>query len=177
MPRHKISPFAQRKQPRTCECGQHAWTTLTLGYVTMVSPEDAHLLRAKAWTAGESKKLKKKTVYVRSRLTKLHREILNPPPGMPIDHRNGNGLDNQRGNLRVSTVQENSRNSRRHRDCSSRFKGVSWVADMGMWNVQICVDGNRMRLGYFEGEDEAAKTYDAAALKLFGPFAKLNFPL
>lgn len=143
-----------------CNCGNHAWSALTRGYVTMVSPEDAHFLRARSWTAAENKK--KKTVYARSTYTKLHREITAAPSGLLVDHHNGNGA-------------ENAQNARSHSDSTSKFKGVCWVTDAEKWCAQICKDGNRIQLGQFDEEIEAAKAYDAAALKLFGPYSKRNF--
>jgi hypothetical protein len=169
MPRPKLA-----RPVSICNCQAHAWTVLTLGYVALVSPEDAHFLKSRKWTAAENKR--KTLVYVRSTYTKLHREILDAPPKILVDHKNGNGLDNQRGNIRLSTNKENARNIPRHRDCSSRFKGVCWLTKPEMWLAQICKDGHRMHLGVFEDEIEAAKTYDTAALKLFGEFARLNFP-
>lgn len=174
MPRHKISPFIDRKQPRFCECGQHAWTRISGGYVTMVSVEDADLLRQRAWSSENNRK--KKTIYVRSNSNKLHRIIMGDPNGMIVDHENGNGLDNQRRNLRICTVQQNAQNAPRHKDGSSRFKGVCWDEKRGKWVVQVCLDYKRKTLGSFDCEIEAAKIYDAFAIDNFGEFARLNFP-
>ena len=46
----------------------------------------------------------------------LHRFIMNAPPGKLVDHRDGNGLNNTRENLRIATASENGRNSYRHRN-------------------------------------------------------------
>ena len=52
----------------------------------------------------------KKTVY-------LHRLLTDAPAGMYVDHRNFNGLDNRRQNLRVVTPAENARRRRCRKDC------------------------------------------------------------
>ena len=47
-----------------CACGEMAWAVLTKGYVTFVSPEDAHHLQQRKWYAKESKS--KRVVYVQA---------------------------------------------------------------------------------------------------------------
>lgn len=90
------------------------------------------------------------------------------------DHINGNGLDNQRKNLRPATVQQNNRNARKQEGTTSQYKGVCWRKDKKKWNAYIMVDRKRLHLGYFTDEKEAAKAYDAAAKKHFGDFANFN---
>ena len=58
--------------------------------------------------------------------------------------------------------------------CSSRFMGVSWNKDIRKWQAYIQVDGVQHHLGLFENEEEAARARDAAAVELFGSFARLN---
>ena len=43
-----------------------------------------------------------------------------------VDHRNGNGLDNRRENLRESTRHQNKMNSTKHKKLTSVYKGVCW---------------------------------------------------
>ena len=90
-----------------------------------------------------------------------------------VDHIDGNGLNNQRSNLRAATNSQNLRNSG-PRGGSSQFKGVFRYRN-GRWQSSIMVDGKSTHLGYFVEEVEAALAYDAAALRLHGPFARLNF--
>ena len=94
-----------------------------------------------------------------------------------IDHANGNGLDNQRSNLRSATNIQNMRNRLPNINHSSQYKGVYWQTGRRVWVARIGYGGQRHDLGCFGDEEEAAKAYDAAAQAAFGEFARLNFPV
>jgi hypothetical protein len=108
----------------------------------------------------------------------MHRLILGlDDPAISADHKNGNGLDNRRKNLRVATHPQNMANRHRHRLSKSGFIGVHkvgpslWVATVGR-----PIDG-RNPIGWFRDPIEAAHARDQAARERYGTFAKLNFPL
>ena len=108
----------------------------------------------------------------------LHRLVLmDVPKGMQIDHRNRDGLDCQRHNLRIATHAQNQRNKRGSRD---GLKGVWYDSrpkqKLNPWRSQITVDRRNIRLGCFGTEEEAAQAYDRAARQYHGDFARLNFP-
>ncbi len=118
-----------------------------------------------------------KTGPMKTNLVRLHRLILSPPPGLLVDHKNSNSLDNRRENLRPATRSQNACNRRSSKSKkSSRFIGPSLDKRRGKWAVKLINNGNRIWIGYFEDEIEAAHTYDAAAKKYHGEFARLNFP-
>lgn len=169
MPTHNLP-----RPVHTCNCGDHAWTVLTRGYATMVSVEDAHFLQERAWCA----EVAGRKVYAVSgrEYFKLHRVVLQNETEMLCDHKNGNGLDNRRDNLRLATDRQNSQNMRKARNKTSQFKGVCWDKQRNKWESKIRVDGIRQRLGFFSDEVEAACAYDTAAIKHFKEFAWLNFP-
>lgn len=90
-----------------------------------------------------------------------------------IDHRNGNGLDNQRANLRSATSPQNAANQFQK---AGTYKGVSWKSRLDKWQAHIRIDGHLQYLGVYAVEEDAARAYDATALAAWGEFARLNFP-
>jgi hypothetical protein len=108
----------------------------------------------------------------------MHRFVLDISPGDPrkVDHKNGNGLDNRRINLRVATPKTNAWNRRKSSANVSGFKGVWCEARSGLYCSSITVHGETTYLGRRKTAVEAARLYDAAALYFFGEFAWINFP-
>ena len=105
----------------------------------------------------------------------IHNIIMKPSEGLVVDHIDGDPLNNQKSNLRVCTKKENSFN--RGKRCSgktSKFLGVS--RDKKKFVAKIKLDGKTRHIGSFSSEIDAAKVYDEMAKKLFGKFARLNFP-
>jgi hypothetical protein len=96
-----------------------------------------------------------------------------------IDHRDHNGLNNQRCNLRVATKTQNMRNIVKVTPNTSGFKGVEFTKRKGglerPWRSRITVDLKKLQLGYFADPLSAAVAYDMAAVKNFGEFAYCNF--
>jgi hypothetical protein len=109
-----------------------------------------------------------------SRVGSMHRWLMNYPTGRFVDHRNRNGIDNRRSNLRLATVSQNAMNARVVKGVSA-FKGVT-LERRGRWRARIKIDGVRHSLGQFSTALEAANAYDVAALRIFGEFAAPNFP-
>jgi len=160
----------------------HMEITLTNGGVMLVDADDLPLVSGFSWhwvsrTAGgnvvkyaETTKKKNKIKFQ----ALAHRLVMSPDPGFVVDHINGNGLDNRRGNLRICRQGENARNRRHSIKRRSCFKGVAIRADTGKWRARIMVDRHEINLGCFDTAIDAAAAYNAAALKYFGIFAHLN---
>jgi hypothetical protein len=151
---------------------------LTQGKTALVEAADAERVlqykwhaccRATTWYAATSKERRK------GRVVYLHRFILGARPHEHVDHINGNGLDNRRENLRICTNAENRRNMRLQRGVS-QFKGVARdLRQPGRpWVAYINYDGRKINLGAYESEVDAARAYNAAAIKYHGQFASLN---
>lgn len=105
----------------------------------------------------------------------MHTLLLNPTvPGLTVDHIDGNGLNNQRLNLRLATLQQQRQNKSKHLNPTSRYKGVSYQSERNKWVAQICINGRQTSLGRFDLEIDAAKAYNRAAKLHYGEFAKIT---
>jgi len=152
---------------------------LTRGYVALVDDEDYERVNAFKWCV----RIKSNTQYairgvsIGGRKTKtitMHQFINNAPIGFVTDHKDRNGLNNQKHNFRTCTQSQNSMN-RKTNYGSSKYKGVNLNKQMNKWMSYIRVNKILIYLGCFEDEIIAAKTYDLAAIKYFGEYAYLNF--
>ena len=106
----------------------------------------------------------------------MHRLIMKLQRGDAryIDHIDGNGLNNQKENLRVVTKAQNGWNQGVRKSNSSGYKGVSWHKGMGKWQAKIRCKGEIHYLGFFEIKKEAATAYNNGAIKYHGEHARLN---
>lgn len=107
-------------------------------------------------------------------MIRMHRLIMGiTDPRIQVDHRDNDGLNNRRYNLRVASVHQNSMNTR-PRKGTSKFKGVCFQKNK--WRATIMHNYKSIGLGSFDSEFEAALAYDKKAKELFGEFARLNNP-
>lgn len=167
----KVKPHAT-----ICECGEHAFANTTKGHVVFVDADDHHILAAHKWTASERPLKKGKKVYVYRMELKpggvqvnhyLHRKI-RPTDAPTIDHKDGDGLNNRKSNLRDATIEQNAAN-KTYPSSKSGIRGV-FRSSNGKYRA-VC---RGKHLGTFDCPHEAARTYDAEASRQFGEFAVLN---
>lgn len=149
------------------------------GLVALVDDEDYERVSSHRWSVATGGGPNVPKIYAKcwrdGRPEMLHNFLTGSPE---TDHRNGNGLDNRRCNLRPANRGQNLANTskrtvRKGVPTSSRFKGVHRVPS-GNWRADIVAQKIRYCLGTFPLEEDAAKAYDHAALELFGEFARTN---
>lgn len=158
--------------------GDVAYITLSSGAVAVIDAADAPHVSAWNWTARS--KSAGSTVYVTrggpTGVIHLGRALLGIADGRFVDHRDGDGLNNRRANLRVATRRQNAWNRKIGSANSSGFKGVCYRSDRSTWLAAITSEGRLIKIGTFSAPEDAARAYDEQARRLFGPFAALNFP-
>ena len=159
---------------------------LTQGKVALVDDADFewlsqwnwcadHQSGENGWYARRGARLGEEGQWTKVR---MHQEILAVPHAhgaQQVDHRDGNGLNNQRSNLRICTHDQNCRNRQKASGLSSQYKGVYWDKERSRWHAQIKQGGIRYHLGRFDQEIDAGYAYDTAARERFGKFACTNF--
>ena len=152
------------------------------GEWTILDQQDYYRLGDLKWTiSGNGRKFyAARFVKIgpgKTKTLRLHREIMNPPPGLLVDHKNGNGLDNRRTNLRPATRSQNMYNKPKTKSkTSSRFIGVCFDKSRRKWETRIYYQKRKIWLGRFDSEIDAARAYDRASIKYHGEFARFNFP-
>lgn len=104
----------------------------------------------------------------------LHRLIMNAPKDTEIDHKDGNPLNNQKSNLRISTHHQNMMNRKKQKNNKSGYIGVRWIESRKKWKAAIVLNKKENHIGYFVDLQEAVRARDAKAIELHGEFAKLN---
>ena len=151
------------------------------GMVALVDDEDFERINNHKWHAQRDRN----TYYAvrviringRRRPIKMHKEVLGIAlgSGPKVDHRNRNGLDNQKANLRAATSSENGSNSKRSLRNTSGFRGVCWNKRSKKWQAAIRVNKSDIYIGVFSRKEAAAKAYDEFARRYHGEFATTNF--
>ena len=169
----RLPTVAQGKQKR-----EGAWLIkLTFGKFAIIDTADYGRVSQYNWCAVQDDRCWYANTFKKDGTTlSMHRLITNAPKGIVVDHINHNGTDNRKSNLRLCTNSQNQQNRRPTRGSSSIYKGVHWCNFHKKFRARITHNGERLHLGYFDSEIDAAKAYDKKALELFGEFAYLNFP-
>lgn len=149
---------------------------LSQGKYAIVDDEDFPAVSRFKWSAVKDKM----TFYAhrqfkidgRRKVVKMHSFILGCSD--LVDHKDGDGLNNRRCNLRLCTPHQNGTNRRKQLNTSSRFKGVAKIDRDGGYSCTIGKDGKKFWIGTFKSEEDAAIAYNVAAQLFFGEFARLN---
>ena len=155
---------------------------LTQGKVAMVDDEDFCWLNCYTWCAERKGKTFYAQTHISGRAVNMHRLILGlTDPRKQADHKNHNGLDNQRKNLHAVDASfnqlQNGKQNKIFKRMTSKYKGVSWCKRTKSWKAQITIKSKTLWCGRFKKEDDAAKAYDNKALAVLGKKAQIGFVL
>lgn len=155
---------------------------LSQGKVALVDDEDFEYLNQWKWAAYKSKNSfyagRAEMKNGKCKTILMHRVILKiTEKKIFIDHRDRNGLNNQRYNLREATHKQNQSNAAPLIGKISKYKGVTYNRDKGRkkrWVANIFPNGKTVHIGHFLTEEEAALAYNKKAIEIQGEFAYLN---
>lgn len=163
------------------EDGTFFRVNLVKGGEAFVLPEDVDLVRGFTWRLHiRSRSNRKPYARTQVRLPSgrrvwvwMHRVImgLSIESERVVDHKDGDGLNNRRGNLRVALDKQNCRN-RRSRVGVTGFKGVTKRGKR--FAATIMINRKTHWLGTFETAALAAEAYDRAARRLHREYASTN---
>ena len=137
-----------------------------------VSDDDYDELNKYSWSKRVSCSKVYAVSFINGKHVYMHRFILGlTDKNIYVDHKDHDGLNNQRENLRISNSSTNQKNKRPYG--SSKYLGVNW--HITKWRAAINNNGKQIYIGVYDNEIEAAKAYDKFAKKYHGEFANLNF--
>ncbi len=85
----------------------------------------------------------------------IYKMVTGEEPLLPVDHIDGNPLNNKFDNLRLASPAVNNRNQKMHSHNTSGFTGVSWSKLTGKWQAHIKVQNKLYGLGQFATIEEA----------------------
>ena len=151
---------------------------LTRDKVTVINFTDYPLVKYHRWWTSNIGDKFYACAYIDGRQVSMHQWIMGRAEGCEIDHKDNDGLNNRRSNLRVCTHSNNMRSRQKNKEgvgYTSKYKGVSWHKEARKWRAKIVVDDKYIHLGFYRYEIVAATAYDIAAKEYFGEFAMLNF--
>ena len=149
---------------------------LSRGKVAFVDDSDYEFLNQHKWSALHPSKTRWYAVRRDGeRLIYMHHVLLpDVPKPLERDHEDGNGLNNQRHNLRILTHRRNALNTALRADNKTGLRGVHFDKQTGKYRASIRVNGITTNFPRRSTREEAAMDYDCAAIAANGEFAKPN---
>lgn len=156
--------------------GDVAAVTLTRGKEVIIDLADLPLVQVARWHAYQSSN----TWYARGRPEpwpkpelQLHTWLMKPPRGFLIDHRDGDGLNCRRGNMRLANKSQNTANRFREQPNATGFRGIRLLPS-GRYQAAVTLMGRRIALGTYATPEEAYQAYCEGARKYHGEFASFK---
>jgi len=154
-----------------------------IGKIALVDDEDFERVSSEKWYVNKGKhteyagtnshiKGKARKDKDRNHNQQMHRFVLglSKGDGKHVDHKDGNGLNNQKSNLRIVTNQQNCWNRINYKG----FLGVSKCPDEGNAHWTVGVSGKYY--GQYNKKKIAALVYDEIVRNIRDEFATQNFP-
>jgi hypothetical protein len=156
---------------------------LSKGKHAIIDEEDFELISQYKWSATEPDH--RRSIYARTNIKdttgkyyteRMHRIILGleKGDGKIVDHVNGDGLDNRKINLRISSPSDNAANVSINRGNKSGYKGVSFKKDRGTWSTEIRRNGLNVYRSTSHCLHLAALKYNDNAVRIHGVSVWLN---
>lgn len=154
---------------------------LSQGMFVVIDADDLPLVEGYAWVAARRRHVWYAIANVRqphggSTAVLMHRLILDAPKGMQVDHKDGDGLNNRRSNIRLCTPSQNQQNRVRREPNATGYFGIYYIPKARRWVANIKHQRKRIYIGCFSTPEAAAIAYDERARELFGEFGRFNFP-
>ena len=150
---------------------------LNRGFVAIVDEDDFERVNAYKWSKCKGKR--GKTCYaitnINGKKVRLHRFILGmTDPKIEVDHKDANGMNNSKINLRPATRKQNAQNLPIRENSKTGYKGVCLRKGRTTYQAHIGINGKTKVLGCFNTKEDAARAYNEAALMNYGEFSNLN---
>jgi hypothetical protein len=159
----------------SCPLLMSKYIQLTKGLSVLVDDADYEKYNQFNWTPHYNGQkyypVRKVKIDGKSREIYLHREIMDAPKGVHVDHINGNSLDCRRENMRFATPSQNAMNRRMRSDNKTGVVGVSQTRS-GKYLACYSIKGRLKRLGLFSTLEEAKAAREAAEAKYYGEYAR-----
>lgn len=142
----------------------------TQGKQAIVDDVDFDSLNRHKWHVSKGRNTFYAGTWIRKEESRHYVRMHNLIMGKGVDHVDGNGFNNQRSNLRMATIEQNSANSKIRKDNKSGYKGV-YLGSADKWCASIRTRGKTIHLYRGPFLLEAARAYVDASRKCWGEFA------
>lgn len=136
--------------------------------------DDINAVKKYHWVLVKGYAFANNFVKGENKMIKMHRFLLNPNNNNFIDHINSDTLDNRKSNLRICDISQNNMNREKSKKTNNLYKGVHKQPHGRTWSATIFVKNKRIYLGNYPTAELAAASYNEAAKKYHGEFARLN---
>lgn len=151
--------------------GETAYVSLTRGFESSIDASDVPLVAGYHWSVQIGARGHAYAYRIEGgKHIAMHRVIAGAGKGQMVDHIDGDGLNNQRSNIRLCNMTQNMANKAVERRNKLGLKGVS--QSYKKYRAKINNAGHGIYLGTYATPEEAAAAYKGAARVLWGDFAK-----